>query len=88
MLRPDQKAHQLAQRRSQRRARDAHLEDEDEQRVEPHVQKSADAHAVHGQRRLALGAQRIAQDERSAHDGGSQQDNARVAFRVREDRFR
>ena len=84
----DQKAHQLAQRRGQRRARDAHLEDEDEQRVEPHVQKSADAHAVHRERRLALGAQDVAQHERRAHDRRGQQDDAGVALGVGEDGVR
>ena len=86
--REDAEADQLAERCGQRRARDAHVEDKDEQRVERDVQKSARADAVHGEHRLALGAQRVVQHERRAHDRRGQQNDARVAFRVREDRFR
>ena len=86
--REDAEADQLAERRSQRRACDAHVKDENEQRVERNVQQASRADAVHGQRRLALGAQRVVQHERRAHDRRGQQNDARVAFRVREDRFR
>ena len=86
--RKDAEADQLTERCGQRRARDAHIEDKDEQRVECDVQESACADAVHGEHCLTLGAQGVAQHERGAHDGRSQQNNARVAFGVGENRFR
>lgn len=72
------KAHDLTDGCGQRRAACAHVQREDEQGIEHDIQHAAQSKPPHGERRFALGAERVVQHERGAADRRDEQDPAGV----------
>ena len=68
------KADQFGNGRGRRGARNAHIQSEDKNGVQDHVQNPAEAHADHGQGGASLAAQALVHDKVRSHKGRGKQD--------------
>ena len=78
-------AKRLADERGDGCARDAQLENEDEQRGQDEVEQHARSDASHGIHCVALETHQVVERERHGHERCSQQHDAQVTLRVRQD---
>ncbi len=81
----DAETDSLTQNGSKRRSGHAHVESENEQRVQEHVQEPADGNAHHAESGAALEPQVVVQHQAGHHPGGSHEDDPHILDGIGQD---
>ena len=80
-------ADELADDGGQRRAGNAQIQDENEQRIQGNIDEAASGDADHGKESVALEADLVIQHQLGCHVGGPQQNDTQVILGERKDRL-
>ena len=88
LVQKNQKTHKLAQNGGQGSAGNAHVKDENKQRVQQNIEHTAGSQADHAIKGIALEPQQIVEDEGGGHVGSADENDPQIVYGIGQDRIR